>query len=189
VPGQSVACACSDGSTGAQVCGNDATYGACQCGTTPRGTGGNGGADMGAASVELVNASTTITRQFQCGSPLKNCADYDMTFLLRANATITRIDQLKVTMSGNTFAPASAIYCYGAPWNAGAGEAVGPIDVKILSTDTTVYVDYFCGGSPAQVALSGTPPPAQTSGALAIEVDGILADAAPFSARTDAPLR
>lgn len=44
VPGQATACACSDGRSGAQVCGRDGSYGACAC----DGTGGNGvGGDDG----------------------------------------------------------------------------------------------------------------------------------------------
>jgi len=45
VPGMSAACVCSDGSGGAQVCGGDGTYAACDCGGAGN-VGGNGGDDM-----------------------------------------------------------------------------------------------------------------------------------------------
>ncbi len=56
VPGMSTACACSDGTQGAQVCRGDGTYGACQCAGGPNGGngmpmggGGAGGGGGGAA--------------------------------------------------------------------------------------------------------------------------------------------
>ena len=47
VPGQSIACACTSGDTGAQVCGDSGSYGACDCGSGHVGTGGNGGSGGG----------------------------------------------------------------------------------------------------------------------------------------------
>jgi hypothetical protein len=47
VPGQSVACSCASGDTGAQVCENGGTYGACDCsGRVSVGGNGGGGNDM-----------------------------------------------------------------------------------------------------------------------------------------------
>src|SRR5438874_13142268 len=45
-PGQSVACVCTNGSSGAQVCRSDRTFDACQCTSL---NGGGGGGDMAMA--------------------------------------------------------------------------------------------------------------------------------------------
>jgi hypothetical protein len=198
VPGQSTACVCGDGSGGAQVCQHDGTFGACMCRVVGGGTGGNSGGDdmaMGSttatAPIELQNAGALVTAQFQCGAPTINCANYDITFVLQANESLARLEHVTLTISGQKYTTPASL-CDSAPWDAIAPQAIGPLDFTVMTgynNSFSPHLYYACNGTSGNVALDGAQAPAQTSGAIGVEVAGILADASPFVANASAPVR
>lgn len=201
VPGQSAACVCSDGSGGAQLCQHDGTFGACMCGSGgdtsgSNGSGGNSAGDMATAAtmptaIELANAGALVTSQFPCGTPTVNCANYDITFLLTVNESLARLEHVTLTIGGQTYTAPSPL-CDASPWNSAAPQSVGPLDFTVTTARSAYFsphLDYLCNGMYADVALVGAQAPAQTSGAIGIEVAGILADASPFTATAMAPVR
>jgi hypothetical protein len=63
-PGQSTGCVCTNGDTGAQVCGSDGTFGACSCDSPGRTSGPRDGGDNSIVPPDLRQASGTGKRVF-----------------------------------------------------------------------------------------------------------------------------
>lgn len=73
--GQATACACTDGTSGSQLCESNGTYGACVCtGGGSSGSGSGGSSEGGLTSLSQLNAIWTMSGQYsyQCNGVAEN---------------------------------------------------------------------------------------------------------------------
>jgi hypothetical protein len=176
------------------------------------GNGDSSGGDMAVGatttSVQLSNASARLTRQYQCApandSNKINCGDYDVTFVMVEPGNrrqVQRITDFRFTIGGVT-SRARLAGCEAAPWRLGTLGHGSIIDLYLTyqvaggfgGQGTGPVVKYPCGENSTSLTLNydsdlldpllPAAPPA--GGTLRLEIDGLLDDATPFAASSDA---
>ncbi len=128
-PGQSIACACSDGRSGAQVCEGDGTYAACECGSV-NGTGGHGGGDMGGGTPSVGGAKRVFV------TSIAYAATAAPTVCQNAANAVGLGGTWKAWMAVNTTSPLPGILGSG-PWQLITGETAFANSGQLGTTPST----------------------------------------------------
>ncbi len=115
---------------------------------------------------------------------------YNVTFVLTNNAyqssTIVRADLVRLMWGGQIVS--ADIGCTGAPF-VSTEQTTPVITVNLKLASGMAIVNADCGNSGTDYTTEGTPASAPKSGdEIVVAIDGILNDAAPFTAAASAPV-
>jgi hypothetical protein len=161
--------------------------------------GCGGGAGMnapdggGERSVSLRNLSARLTSKYSCqasGGATMSCGDYRFSFVLQNSAAtaIARMERIELTLAA--LRVTSSLACPTAPWLADAGASTPVIDVEFKYLDglSPLVTRFPCSGDTSWTADSGNVVAAPESGTAVLRVQGLLTDAAPWTAEGSAQL-
>lgn len=202
-PGQSIACVCTNGQSGAQTCGADGTFGACSCdGTIDAGTIDTGATDNG--EIFVVNRGDSSIRVFdraasgdveplrmirggnsQLAAPVSIAVDAMNGEIFVANAADDSINVYPIDANGNV-APtrrivgaSTGLSIIDAQEGSGCGDGIGglhvdPVNDEIVIACTEAF-EPGCLLTFSRTANGDVAPLRNISGATTMMVTGPLA--------------
>ncbi len=138
--------------------------------------------------VRIDKLTARVTSKYRCygkgTEDLTDCADYDLTFVLRnaGNAAIHRLDRATVT-AGPLDLRSDELSCADVPWRLVSG---GASLLEIRYSELKLRIP--CGtGVRAKDMVPAPPPP--TNGRVTLRLNGLLEDGTAWTAEASADLR